>query len=212
MSNLISFFKKTKKSRESFQRKIFESLNIYYKYPGIYIKKGQLKESEYEKLRDKLIHELRYLQDPLTNEKVFPIVEKRESMYSGRYSKYAPDIVTLSENIYDVIFSYDSNVLFDNIKMHLRGKHFSDMYGIFLAYGGEIQSGTIKNVSILDIFPTVLHILDVPLSKDLDGQVLKDIFKKNSQLFIKRVNYSESGVNILQEKSDIRDILQDIEV
>jgi len=212
LSQFILLFNKTKKTRDIFQRNLTKSSNVYYKSSGVYIKKDLFGKNEYEKLRDKLIQELKNLQDPLTNEDVFQIVEKREEIYSGIYSKFTPDIIALANSNYHITFAYDSNVIFDNIKIHLKGKHFSDMDGMFLAYGKEIQSETIKNASILDIFPTVLHILDVPMPKDLDGQVLKDIFKKNSQLFNKKVNYSEARVKTLQEKNDIKGFLQDVEV
>ena len=185
---------------------------MYYKYPGVYIKQNKLKKDEYENLRNKLVQELKQLQDPLTHDNVFQIVEKREAIYSGNYTQFTPDIVAVPESNYHITFSYDSNNLFDDLKMHLKGKHFSDMYGIFLAYGNGIQASTIKNTSILDIFPTVLHILDVPLPKDLDGMVLKNIFKKNSYLRNKKITYSKVDVKTLQEKNNIKDILQEIKL
>jgi len=209
---LVIFFNKTKRIRETFQRELTRSSNIYYKYPGVCIRRNGLDENEYEKLRSKLIKELKQLEDPSTNEKVFQIVDKRESIYSGKYSKYAPDIVALAKHRYDVTFSYDSKVLFKDLKLNLKGKHFSDIYGIFLASGKEIQTSVIKDTSILDIFPTVLHILGVPLPKDLDGKVLKDIFKKNSDLYSKKLIYSEEATKMIQEKDVIRDVLQDIKI
>jgi predicted AlkP superfamily phosphohydrolase/phosphomutase len=209
LSNLILHSSKTKTARESFQRKLTTGSNIYYKYPGVYIKQG-LDETKYAKLRDKLLQELKKLQDPLTKDKVFQVVEKREDMYSGKYSELAPDVVTLSTNKYDVIFSYDSDKLFDDLELPLKGKHSSDLHGIFMAGGKEVKLNTTKHASILDIFPTVLHILDVPLPKELDGKVLKDIFKEDSSLFNKEISYSEEATKTIKEKSDIQDTLQDI--
>ena len=94
--------------------------------------------------------------------------------------------------------------------MPLKGKHSSDLHGIFMAGGKEVKLNTTKHASILDIFPTVLHILDVPLPKELDGKVLKDIFKEDSSLFNKEISYSEEATKTIKEKSDIQDTLQDI--
>ena len=210
LSELILFFNKTRRSREVFQRKLSVSSSVYYKYPGIYIRQDQLKDMKYWKLRDNLIRDLRQIRDPLSNEKVFQIVEKKKVIYSGNYTKFVPDIVALPNYKYNVIFSYDSNTLFDDVEMHLRGKHFSDIYGMLLASGKEMRQGTIKNASIYDIFPTVLHILDVSLPKDLDGKVLKSIFKPKSYLQNKRIVYSEVNVKTLQEKNNIQDVLQNI--
>ncbi len=210
LSDIVLFFSKTKKYREVFQRKLTKSSGIYYKYPGIYIRQN-IDQEEYEKLRDKIIAGLKGIEDSQTHEKVFQIMEKREAVYSGNYIGQLPDIIAVPTYNYNVIFSYDSNALFGNVKLHIKGKHFSDMYGIFSAYGDEVKAGTIKNTSILDVFPTVLHILNVPLPKDLDGKVLKEIFKENSELLNKEVAYSETDVKTLQEKRDIKDIIQKIE-
>ena len=50
MLRLAFRFTKTKSIRESFQKKITQSSNIYYQYPGIFINKSSMKEQEYEEL------------------------------------------------------------------------------------------------------------------------------------------------------------------
>jgi len=212
LSELPLFLNKAKKTRETFQKALTKSSNVYYKYPGVYIKQDNLTPDEYEKLREELVQKLNQLQDTTTKEKVFQIVEKREAFYSGSYSKLTPDIVALPISKYRITFSYDSDKMFEDIEMHLKGKHFSDIYGMFLAHGPEIQPGTIRDTSILDIFPTVLHILDVPLPKDLDGKIPKDIFKKNLHFFNKEPVYSNVNFKTLQEKDRIKNMIQDIKV
>lgn len=205
-------FKNINKTREAFQRKLTKSSDVFYKSNGIYIKKDKYSNKEYEGLRDKLIKELTNLKDPLTGEKVFQIVDRRETIYSGSYTELTPDVMALPNSNHHIAFSYDSDVLFDNIKMYLKGKHFSDMYGMFLCHGTEIEAKNIKDISILDIVPTVLHILDIPLLDDLDGKVRKDIFKKDSKLYNKEIKYPSVNINTLQEKSDIKYILEEIEI
>ncbi|MFA4880050.1 MAG: alkaline phosphatase family protein [Candidatus Doudnabacteria bacterium] len=50
--------------------------------------------------------------------------------------------------------------------------------GIFLITGPHINSTSrvLEKVNILDLAPTILHLLDIPLPKDLDGRILKEIF------------------------------------
>lgn len=49
--------------------------------------------------------------------------------------------------------------------------------GIFLAAGpGFAQGATISGASVLDITPTVLHYLGLPVGKDMDGRVLSEAF------------------------------------
>jgi len=185
LSKTLFLFKKPKEVREAFQRKLTGNSDIYYRNPGVYIKQENLKDSEYEELRNDLIEKLKLINDPLSGSSPFQAVEKREDTYSGNDLKYAPDIVLLPKENYAFNFSYDSNNVFDDAKFHLPGRHHSSLYGIFLANGQCIRPGSIENISILDIFPTVLHILDVPIPKDTDGKLLREIFKKDSQLYNK---------------------------
>lgn len=212
LSKLLFRFNKVREIKESFQRKVIESPSIYCR-KGVFIDKIKLKENEYDKLRDELITKVRQIKDPLTNEGIFQVVEKREAIYSGNNLKYAPDIVLVPKENYSSHFLYDSDKVFDDLKPHLPGRHNSALYGIFLAYGNEIDNVAVKHLSILDIFPTILHILDVPIPKDVDGTALKEIFKKNSYLSNKKIIFSkgEDIVN-LEEKNRIKNSLKNIKI
>ena len=62
----------------------------------------------------------------------------------------------------------------------LSGTHETEaaLYGIFVASGGPIRRGKrVESVTILDIAPTVLHLLGLPVPETLEGRVLVDIFE-----------------------------------
>ena len=42
---------------------------------------------------------------------------------------------------------------------------------------------------MLDIAPTIMHIMDVPLAEDMEGQVLQEIFTPGSRLSRKEIKY-----------------------
>jgi arylsulfatase A-like enzyme len=72
-----------------------------------------------------------------------------------------------------------------------RGWHREE--GIFLAYGPFINKGKEINESkIYDIAPTILHLMEVPVPKDMDGKVLKDIFQEWSAVARREVAYQEA--------------------
>jgi len=210
-SKLIFNFDKPKEIRESFQRKIAESSPIYYRYPGIFIDNKELNDKEYGELRNNIITQLRNIQDPVTKELIFQIVEKREAVYHGNSLKFAPDIVAIPKHNYAVMFSFESNKPFEDMKLYHPGRHFSDMYGIFLAFGDDIRKSSFREVSIIDIYPTVLHILGVPISKDADGKVLREIFKENSDLLNKEIVFAQEDA-MLNEKNKIKDSLKNIKI
>jgi predicted AlkP superfamily phosphohydrolase/phosphomutase/tetratricopeptide (TPR) repeat protein len=65
-------------------------------------------------------------------------------------------------------------------------------YGIFVAKGPQIKKGEqIFGASILDLTPTLLSIMDLPVGKDMDGKPLIDIFN-----FDKQINYIDSWENV----------------
>ena len=71
----------------------------------------------------------------------------------------------------------------------LSGHHSSD--GILLVHGPEIKKDhRIDGAHILDLAPTILYALNVPIPKDMDGRVLQDIFQE-SFLQDRPIAYSE---------------------
>ena len=61
----------------------------------------------------------------------------------------------------------------------LSGTHHSEaaLHGIFVASGGPIRAGVrLGEIDILDVAPTVLHLLGLPVAWDLSGRVLSEAF------------------------------------
>ncbi len=57
-----------------------------------------------------------------------------------------------------------------------------DINGIFMAFGKDIRPIQV-DANILDITPTILHIMNIPIPYTLDGVVLKAIFDTNSDIY-----------------------------
>lgn len=160
---------------------------------------GTVDPSEYGKLREYVINKLKELKDPETMEKIFEDVFKKEEIYTGPYLNEAPDIVTLLRGGYK--FSVDLNAKEIITPLNrIKGSH--RLYGIFIAYGQDIKRGiTIENARIIDLAPTILHIMGVPIPKDMDGRVLKEIFDEGSECAKRQIKYQGS---IIEEKLRIK--------
>ena len=53
------------------------------------------------------------------------------------------------------------------------------MNGILLARGKSLKTGSVTTGStIMDITPTILHLMGCKIPKDMDGRVLTNIFEK----------------------------------
>jgi hypothetical protein len=70
------------------------------------------------------------------------------------------------------------------------GNHRSQ--GIFIAAGGAFGRGALTNAHLADLAPTILHLLGVAVTDDMDGRVLTEAF--NDQLAQSPVSYQPAQV------------------
>lgn len=134
---------------------------------------GGVPEQDYERFREQLIKAL--LQ--FTDESGRPVVTKawkREEIFAGSQMPLAPDL-TLSLRDDGFISTLRSGVVFTK-RPEPVGTHHSD--GIFIARGPGIRRGfSVDKLSILDVMPTLLHSLGLPIPEDLEGYVPTEIFE-----------------------------------
>lgn len=145
----------------------------------------------YEKVREDIINKLLSLRCPQTNEPIVERVLKKEEMYSGKYTYKASDLLIQWKNDdYIQRPSYtNKNGKWHQFLTHKElewaetvsrpsGDHRRE--GIFLALGKHIkQSLQIQDANIVDVFPTVLFTMGIPIPEDTDGRILTEIFKED---------------------------------
>ena len=72
-----------------------------------------------------------------------------------------------------------------------------------MARGPEIRKGQQLRLSgIIDIAPTLLHILEIPIPQDMDGKVLRDLFEPDSPIAQRKIQWvapSERESSVAQE-------------
>ena len=138
---------------------------------------------EYEKVRDQIIERLGTLRDPKTGELVVETVYKREEIYSGPYLEDAPDIVFLPRRLEYFGFGeyeFGSHKIIEAMKRGISGTH--RMNGIFLAYGAAVRAGLeVQNAQLIDLAPTILHLMGEPVPAHMDGRVLQEITRPDWQ-------------------------------
>jgi len=172
-------------------------------YKGsLYIKEST---KNYETLKKEIINEL----NTTAKKYNFNIeILKREDLYHGKKMNLAPDIIFKINNFRcNIQISTLKGKIFSNdiSYKNMSGVHRTE--GIFMAYGPDIAIGrTIQGVTIYDIAPTILHIFGVPIPKDVDGKVLKDIFRKDSKLGKADIKYKKSNNEEMVLKKRIHDL------
>ena len=151
--------------------------------------KGIVDPNEYDALRDYVIKNLKRLKDPETKENILDAVYKREELYHGSYVNDGPDIVMSLKGQYKASSNLKAESVVSLMKK-IKGSH--RLQGIFIAHGPDIkQNKKIEHAEIIDLAPTILHILDIPIPNDIDGKILKEIFKEDSDVVKRKVNYQE---------------------
>ena len=132
---------------------------------------------EYERLRDRIIAAALALRDPQTGEAVIRAAYKREEIYHGPRLRQAPDIILHTDRAKYVSFGhadFGSNRLIEP-SIGQTGHH--QMEGIVLLHGPGIAPGTVlQGANIMDIAPTVLYALNLPIPAIMDGKPLTAAF------------------------------------
>ena len=63
----------------------------------------------------------------------------------------------------------------------------------------------INSARIIDLAPTILHIMNVPIPNDMDGRVLNEIFEEYSELAKRKIKYQD-----VSEKIKISDKIKNL--
>ena len=161
---------------------------------GIYINlegrepQGIVKMEEYDNVRNEIINGLKKLDMNIE-------ILKREEIYSGPYLEVLPDLVIhIKDKGYKVSTNLDSESYFSKVD-HSElesplGRHHID--GCFISCGRDIKEGHyIGRVSQMDVAPTVLHLMGCDVPRDMDGRVLKEIFKEDSEFSKRDVRFKD---------------------
>jgi len=137
----------------------------------------------YEQLREELIEKLKELKG-VEGEKLMKEVWRREEIYYGKYENEVPDIIFVINDKY-LCRALLKRKIFSRVrKREWVGNHDSARDGIFIAYGRDIKSTGeyIGEIQIYDLMPTILHMYGVPIPEDVDGRVLNEIFREESEV------------------------------
>lgn len=141
---------------------------------------GIVAAAEYDSARQEVADALQELRDEDGRCLVTDIIP-REETYHGPYTRFGPDLHLILDD-YNIIayplFATEGKIITQQIRGD-SGCHRSE--GIFIAHGPNIQPGvTLPESNILDLAPTILHLLGERVPAIFDGRVLQEIFVKEA--------------------------------
>lgn len=162
---------------------------------------------EYETLRNRVIRGLEALEHPVTRSRLIEKVYKREELYQGPYLETTPDLLIwrkdLGHRIMGKVFRDNTRPVISAWKsegVEASGTHM--LYGIFIAKGEGIRKGvSISTPNIFDLFPTILHSLQLSIPRAIDGKVITEMYD-DSYLKANPVKYIDYDVKRHGEDTD----------
>lgn len=166
--------------------------------------RGVVSPEGYETVRDRIIELLRAVETP-AGEPAFERVAPREEFYDGPYTEDACDILFVPAGMNHVI------------ETKLYGKEFVpiDRYdheptGVFIASGPDIEpTATVSELSLTDIAPLVLFLLDQPVPERMTGKVPEQLADGS----VTRVAYDGLSIgteNTHRDDSAVTERLEDL--
>jgi predicted AlkP superfamily phosphohydrolase/phosphomutase len=130
---------------------------------------------EYEAFRARLIEQLLDVRDPQAGHPLLQAIVPREEAFPGTQLDRAPDL-TLVPFDHGFISVLDAEPIV-SVRSPVKGAHYPA--GILLASGPDVPSGkTLERQSILDVAPTLLYSLGLPVPADFEGNVIEGVFKQ----------------------------------
>lgn len=146
---------------------------------------------EYEEVRERIIHGLLGEKDPRTGESVVDNVFKREEIYHGDNFDKAPDLVVTFKDLGYVprpSYTVAPEVVLRTIprpeleqsesSTRANARHLPN--GIVLMRGRGIRPGReIYGAHIMDLSPTILYTMGLPVPTDMDGRVLESAYHED---------------------------------
>jgi predicted AlkP superfamily phosphohydrolase/phosphomutase len=142
---------------------------------------GIIRENEFDDVIDEARIALESLTGSEDNQPIFEHVMRREEAFNGLWAERLPDLVMVprrDEFVYNerpgygrVIVPADSTT----------GTHARD--GIFIAWGRGIETNVAFTIqpNLRDVGPTALASLGCPLTADMDGRALVEVFSEATE-------------------------------
>jgi len=145
---------------------------------------GIVDPARYDALLDFLVGKLRELRDPRTNDPVIKRVYRRNEVFNGPFACEGPDLVLdwwSEDSLFETAPSFPDELDQPPIiisqpsastSSEWGGTHRLD--GIFILSGPMLKRNVIiENAQLIDLAPTILHLLGAAVPDDMDGGVLQ---------------------------------------
>jgi predicted AlkP superfamily phosphohydrolase/phosphomutase len=170
--------------------------------PGIFINlkgrepNGIVEYSEYEKLRDHIIAELKTLKDP-EGQPYTHIADRVENLYKGDYGWYAGDIqfcgyrdssgIKVPGKTNDGLYQIDfgsfgrEGQIWDDPRKHFTAFHGNALTSFIMTGPGIKKNHDISNNGhMMNVMPTIMHLYGLTPPPNFEGRIMRELFEPDS--------------------------------
>lgn len=150
--------------------------------PGVFINRQCISDTDADGVMDRLVRELGDLRDPDTGARIFHFVRRADAFYSGPYLSTGPDILLDMAPGFQASYVGFEKIGFLEPGPPIHGAPFPmgnhEPDGIFIASGPDFHAGRdLGERDIMDVAPTALQALGLPVDANLDGKVVSESFR-----------------------------------
>ncbi|MHA1362067.1 MAG: alkaline phosphatase family protein [Candidatus Freyarchaeota archaeon] len=196
-----------------FDRSVAYCLGHTIPFGGIYINSNIKNSDKYEKIKMKIISDLKRLSNDIGRPLKVTIYEP-EKIYNGDKIHLAPDVIFTINDWRCVILekSFD-RPLFEDKPYSNRHTGSHRLNGILLANGKDIKKGyKVEKAKIYDIASTIFHIFGLPIPKDMDGRVLMEIFEPDSEPAKRKPVYVDPSYYDKSEEDKLKSKIRELKL
>lgn len=139
---------------------------------------GCVPPDEYEAVRQRVADALRELEHPQSGRPLVDEIIFKEQVYQGPYAERGADLLPVMDGFRYIafpLFASNAQVVTEQVRGD-SGCH--RLHGILLAHGPAVQQGIeLDGARIIDLAPTILYRMGLPVPGDMDGRVLTEMFE-----------------------------------
>ncbi len=151
--------------------------------------------AEYRAVRRRVVEALEELRHPETGEPMLDEAIPGDSVAHGRYASRGADLHLVLDGYRAIafpLFAADHRIVTQQIRGD-SGCH--RRHGLLIGWGRGIRAGAAAtNAHIMDMTPTILHLMGLPVPTDMDGRVLSSLLTLERPVEYQEVRATEASV------------------